>query len=74
MRAKRARKIEIELSRVNMYLIILPTKHLFGKLKLNTYQNYLMSLQHDFVWNIFSDAMLYFLFRVKRSYRVHQGS
>ena len=34
----------------------------------------LMSLQHDFVWDTFSDAMLYFLFRVKRSYRVRQGS
>ena len=53
--------------------LILPTKRFFWKSKSNTYQNYLKSLQHDFVWDTFSDAMLYFLFRVKRSYRVRQG-
>ena len=34
----------------------------------------LLSLQQDFVLDTFSDAMLYFLFRVKQSYRVRQGS
>ena len=33
-----------------------------------------MSQQHGFVLVTFSHAMLYFLFRAKRSYRVRQGS
>ena len=64
----------VSVSLLYKYLINIAHQTFFWKSKSNTYQNYLMSLQHDFVWDTFSDAMLYFLFRVKRSYRVRQGS